>query len=85
MMPVLAHNTCVTTQKHAHVDQRTPVTRGMPAQASDQHFRFALTRRRSGVRDAQRPPRRAHAALAVSTVSEAHDPPEGGRRLALPV
>ena len=50
------HNTCVTTQKHAKVDQRTPVTPEIPAQAPDQHFLFALTRRRSGVRDPQRPP-----------------------------
>ena len=47
---------CVTTQCHAKVDERTPVTPETAGQASDQPFLFALTRRRSGVRDPQRPP-----------------------------
>lgn len=44
---VLAHNTCVTTQKHAKVDERTPVTAETAAQGPDQRFFFALTRRQS--------------------------------------
>ena len=64
------HNTCVTTQCHAKVDQRTPVTAEMPAHASDLRFFFAHTRRRSGVRDPQRPPRKR---LDVASV-----PVEGG-------
>ena len=63
----ILHNTCVTTQKHAKVDERTPVTREMPAQAPDQHFLFALTRRRSGVRDPQRPPFRWSPAYTLKT------------------
>jgi hypothetical protein len=51
------HNTCITTRGHWKVLSGTPGHSIFAAQACDQGFRFALTRRRTVVRNHQRPQR----------------------------
>jgi hypothetical protein len=67
------HNICATTQMAPNVLRCTQTTTERAGQASDQHFFVALTRRRSGVRDPQRPQREPRSRPCLSF----------GRRIAL--
>jgi hypothetical protein len=49
------HDTCITTRRHSEGLNGTQRNSIRPAQAADQHFRFAITRRRSQVRNLERP------------------------------
>ena len=65
------HNTCITSGRHAKVLSGTPANSVSAGQRPDLGDLLALTRRRSGVRDPQRPPRQPSARSTVGAVLRA--------------